>query len=50
MSIPNFDPANKTEIASDPLISYSIDNKTGRLKKIQEFAAGGSGPRGFSSK
>ncbi|KAI0813807.1 putative isomerase YbhE [Xylaria sp. FL0064] len=48
MSIPNFDPNNSTEIASDPLIVYSIDNKTGSLKKLQEFAAGGAGPRHFS--
>ncbi|KAI0538455.1 putative isomerase YbhE [Xylaria digitata] len=48
LSIPNFDPSNSTEIPSDPLISYAIDNKTGSLKKIQEFPAGGSGPRHFS--
>ncbi|KAI1201434.1 putative isomerase YbhE [Nemania serpens] len=48
LKIPNFDPKNSTQIPSDPLISYAIDNKTGFLKKIQEFAAGGSGPRHFS--
>ncbi|KAI0394391.1 Lactonase, 7-bladed beta-propeller-domain-containing protein [Xylariaceae sp. FL0594] len=48
LKIPNFDRANKTEIASDPLINYAIDSRTGRLTKIQEFPAGGSGPRGFS--
>ncbi|KAI0431623.1 Lactonase, 7-bladed beta-propeller-domain-containing protein [Xylaria sp. FL1042] len=48
MNIPNFDPTNSTEIVSDPLIVYSIDNKTGSLKKLQEFAAGGAGPRHFS--
>ncbi|KAI1361760.1 putative isomerase YbhE [Xylaria arbuscula] len=48
MSIPNFDPSNSTEIASDPLIVYAIDNKTGSLEKIQEFPAGGAGPRHFS--
>ncbi|KAI0403733.1 Lactonase, 7-bladed beta-propeller-domain-containing protein [Xylaria palmicola] len=48
LKIPNFDPKNSTEIPSDPLIIYAIDNKTGSLKKIQEFAAGGSGPRHFS--
>ncbi|KAI1170359.1 putative isomerase YbhE [Nemania sp. FL0916] len=48
LKIPNFDPTNSTEIASDPLITYAIDSRTGSLKKIQEFAAGGSGPRHFS--
>ncbi|KAI1820827.1 Lactonase, 7-bladed beta-propeller-domain-containing protein [Xylaria intraflava] len=48
LSIPNFDPSNSTEIVSDPLIVYEIDNQTGSLTKIQEFAAGGSGPRHFS--
>jgi len=48
MNITNFDHTNTTKILSDPLINYAIDNKTGRLKKIQEFAAGGAGPRGFS--
>ncbi|KAI0520821.1 Lactonase, 7-bladed beta-propeller-domain-containing protein [Xylaria bambusicola] len=48
LSIPNFDPRNSTEIASDPLIVYAIDNKTGLLDKIQEFPAGGVGPRHFS--
>jgi 6-phosphogluconolactonase (cycloisomerase 2 family) len=50
MKIPNFDSSNTTEIVSDPLVNYAIDNKTGSLKKIQEFAAGGSTPRHFSSK
>ncbi|KAI1150652.1 putative isomerase YbhE [Nemania diffusa] len=48
LKIPNFDASNTTQIVSDPLISYSIDNKTGFLKKIQEFPAGGAGPRHFS--
>ncbi|KAH9993662.1 putative isomerase YbhE [Xylariaceae sp. FL0662B] len=48
MNITNFDPANSTEIVSDPLITYSIDQETGALTKVQEFAAGGSGPRHFS--
>ncbi|RWA08166.1 hypothetical protein EKO27_g6946 [Xylaria grammica] len=48
LSIPNFDPSNSTEIPSDPLITFAIDNKTGSLEKLQEFAAGGSGPRHFS--
>ncbi|KAI8628302.1 putative isomerase YbhE [Xylariaceae sp. FL1651] len=48
MNITNFDTNNKTDIVSDPLINYAIDHNTGSLKKIQEFAAGGAGPRGFS--
>ncbi|KAJ8120257.1 hypothetical protein ONZ43_g2987 [Nemania bipapillata] len=48
LQIPNFDKSNSTKIVSDPLINYAIDNKTGSLKKIQEFAAGGAGPRHFS--
>ncbi|GAW18608.1 hypothetical protein ANO14919_080860 [Xylariales sp. No.14919] len=48
LTIPNFDPSNSTEIPSDPLITFAIDNKTGSLEKLQEFAAGGSGPRHFS--
>ncbi|KAI0904761.1 Lactonase, 7-bladed beta-propeller-domain-containing protein [Ustulina deusta] len=48
LRIPNFDPSNSTDIVSDPLIVYAIDNRTGALEKIQEFAAGGSGPRHFS--
>ncbi|KAI1815796.1 Lactonase, 7-bladed beta-propeller-domain-containing protein [Poronia punctata] len=48
LTIPNFDRANQTKIVSDPLINFSIDNRTGALKKIQEFPAGGMGPRGFS--
>ncbi|KAI1420931.1 putative isomerase YbhE [Xylaria sp. FL1777] len=48
LNITNFDPSNSTDIASDPLMVYAIDNKTGSLKKIQEVAAGGAGPRHFS--
>ncbi|KAI2470968.1 putative isomerase YbhE [Annulohypoxylon bovei var. microspora] len=47
-NITNFDPKNSTEILSDPLITYSIDHATGKLTKVQEFPAGGSGPRHFS--
>lgn len=35
-------------IASDPLINFSIDHTNGNLTKIQEFAAGGMVPRQFS--
>ncbi|KAI1775086.1 putative isomerase YbhE [Hypoxylon cercidicola] len=47
-NITNFDPSNSTEIPSDPIISFSIDRATGDLTKVQEFPAGGSGPRHFS--
>ncbi|KAI1470325.1 putative isomerase YbhE [Daldinia caldariorum] len=47
-NITNFDPTNSTEIPSDPLITYSIDHTTGKLTKVQEFAAGGRVPRHFS--
>ncbi|KAI1386637.1 putative isomerase YbhE [Hypoxylon trugodes] len=47
-NITNFDPNNSTEIPSDPLITYSIDRSNGNLTKVQEFAAGGSGPRHFA--
>ncbi|KAI1335828.1 putative isomerase YbhE [Xylariaceae sp. FL0016] len=48
INITNFDPSNSTMIASDPLINYSINQQDGTLTKIQEFPAGGSGPRQFS--
>ncbi|XXG98277.1 hypothetical protein Hte_004600 [Hypoxylon texense] len=47
-NITNFDPNNSTEIPSDPIITFSIDRATGDLTKVQEFPAGGSGPRHFS--
>ncbi|KAI0161050.1 putative isomerase YbhE [Hypoxylon sp. FL1284] len=47
-NITNFDPNNSTEIASDPIMTFSIDSTTGDLTKVQEFPAGGSGPRHFS--
>ncbi|KAI1759706.1 putative isomerase YbhE [Hypoxylon sp. FL1150] len=47
-NITNFDPNNSTEIPSDPIITFSIDRATGNLTKVQEFPAGGSGPRHFS--
>ncbi|KAI0437369.1 Lactonase, 7-bladed beta-propeller-domain-containing protein [Xylaria telfairii] len=48
LQIPSFDLNNDIEIPSDPLIVYSIDNKTGSLTKLQEFPAGGLVPRQFS--
>ncbi|KAH9908647.1 putative isomerase YbhE [Xylariomycetidae sp. FL2044] len=47
-NITNFDPTNSTEIPSDPLIVFAVDRASGGLSKIQEFPAGGSGPRQFS--
>ncbi|KAI0900194.1 putative isomerase YbhE [Annulohypoxylon nitens] len=47
-NITNFDPNNSTLIPSDPIITFSIDRATGKLTKVQEFPAGGSGPRHFS--
>ncbi|KAI1460274.1 putative isomerase YbhE [Annulohypoxylon moriforme] len=47
-NITNFDPNNSTDILSDPLITFSIDHATGELTKVQEFPAGGAGPRHFS--
>lgn len=48
LSIPNFDPSNSTEIPSDLIITFSIDQATGNLTKVQEYPAGGSFPRQFS--
>ncbi|KAJ6444594.1 3-carboxymuconate cyclase [Purpureocillium lavendulum] len=45
--IPNFDPTNSTQLQSDPLINFRIDDGGG-LTAIQEVAAGGSYPRQFS--
>ncbi|KAI1498670.1 YkgB protein [Biscogniauxia marginata] len=47
-TIPSFDPNDSAEIPSDPLITFSVDRKTGGLTKVQEFPAGGQGPRQFS--
>ncbi|OTB06489.1 hypothetical protein M426DRAFT_20939 [Hypoxylon sp. CI-4A] len=47
-NITNFDPNNSTDILSDPIITYSLDRSTGNITKLQEFPAGGSGPRHFS--
>ncbi|KAK3379877.1 Lactonase, 7-bladed beta-propeller-domain-containing protein [Lasiosphaeria ovina] len=48
LSVPNFDPSNSTQLSSDPLITFSIDPKTGALAHVQTFAAGGMVPRHFS--
>ena len=44
----NPDPKNTTEVASDPLVSFSITEATGELKLVQTAPAGGMNPRGFS--
>lgn len=36
------------EIKSDAIVTYSIDQSTGNLTKMQSFAAGGKNPRQFS--
>ena len=46
--IPNFDPHNKTLIASDTLQSWKINPKSGVLEFKQLAPAGGSYPRQFS--
>jgi 6-phosphogluconolactonase (cycloisomerase 2 family) len=47
--IPPFEPTNSTtSIPSDPLMNFSINESTGALTKVQEFAAGGMNPRHFS--
>lgn len=48
LKIPNFDPANSTEITSDPIFTFEIDHASGALTKVQQFPAGGSIPRQFS--
>ncbi|KAH8886071.1 putative isomerase YbhE [Thozetella sp. PMI_491] len=48
LKIPNFDVANTTALASDPLVSFSIDDRTGALAVVQTAPAGGMNPRGFS--
>lgn len=48
LKIPNFDPANSTEITSDPIFTFEIDHASGKLARVQQFPAGGSFPRQFS--
>ncbi|KAJ0113929.1 hypothetical protein J7T55_010173 [Diaporthe amygdali] len=48
LKIPNFDPTNSTEIASDPIFTFEIDHSSGKLTRVQQFPAGGSFPRQFS--
>jgi 6-phosphogluconolactonase (cycloisomerase 2 family) len=48
LTIPNFDAANSTALPSDPIVSFSIDEKSGNLTLVQVAPAGGRNPRGFS--
>ncbi len=48
MAVPNFDPKNATQIPSDPIITYTINQDTGALTWLQSFPAGGGVPRQFS--
>ncbi|KAK3349210.1 Lactonase, 7-bladed beta-propeller-domain-containing protein [Lasiosphaeria hispida] len=48
LKIPNFDTANSTWIASDPLLTFAVSPKTGSLSFVQAAPAGGINPRGFS--
>ncbi|KAK3318548.1 YkgB protein [Apodospora peruviana] len=48
LKIPNFDKTNSTQLASDPLITFSINYDTGALTLVQKFPAGGLVPRHFS--
>ena len=48
LTFPNFDAANKTALVSDPLISFSVDARSGNLTLVQTAPAGGRNPRGFT--
>ena len=39
---------NSTQIPSDILITYSIDQSTGAISLVQKFPSGGKVPRQFS--
>ncbi|WYZ43915.1 hypothetical protein EsH8_VII_000351 [Colletotrichum jinshuiense] len=47
-NIPNFDTSNSTQIRSDALITFAIDQQTGHLDFTQIFPSGGMIPRQFS--
>ncbi|GKT41515.1 putative 6-phosphogluconolactonase [Colletotrichum spaethianum] len=47
-NIPNFDPNNSTDIRSDAIITFKIDQQTGHLNFTQIFPSGGMIPRQFS--
>ncbi|KZL85120.1 extracellular aldonolactonase [Colletotrichum incanum] len=47
-NIPNFDPKNSTEIRSDAIVTFKIDQRTGHLNFTQIFPSGGMIPRQFS--
>uniref|UniRef100_A0A8H7K7J0 6-phosphogluconolactonase n=1 Tax=Bionectria ochroleuca TaxID=29856 RepID=A0A8H7K7J0_BIOOC len=46
-TLPNFDPTNSTEIASDSIMTFGIDSHTGTLDLLQVFPSGGRVPRHF---
>jgi len=48
LKIPNWNATNTTSIPSDPLVSFSIDEKSGNITHVQTAPAGGRNPRGFS--
>ena len=47
-TIPNFNPRNQTQIVSDILVTFSVDQATGALTFLQKFPAGGRVPRQFA--
>lgn len=47
-NISNFDPNNSTDIPSDSIVNFKIDQDNGTLTAIQVVPAGGMVPRDFS--
>jgi 6-phosphogluconolactonase (cycloisomerase 2 family) len=48
LTISNFDPTNSTQVASDPILSFAIDQSSGALSLVQTASIGGKNPRGFN--
>lgn len=48
LTIANFNPANSTEIPSDPIVSFAIDQSSGAISLAQTASIGGRNPRGFN--
>jgi len=46
--IDNFDATNSTKLPSDPLYSFKIDQRNGKLTHVDTASAGGVNPRHFS--
>ncbi|CAG9952148.1 unnamed protein product [Clonostachys rosea f. rosea IK726] len=46
-TLPNFDPTNSTEIASDSIMTFGINSHAGTLDLLQVFPSGGRVPRHF---